>query len=104
MNTCPRGFPIQDIKGLWHVTRISKRMLHTTFVDIHEVGLMPLKVKKDHKIVLNSFVQRKMAFLKLRIKSRILFAKFRFRLRSKFLEFFIVNYFRLLKSCRVVCR
>ncbi|CAB57903.3 START domain-containing protein [Caenorhabditis elegans] len=36
MNTCPRGFPIQDIKGLWHVTRISKRMLHTTFVDIHE--------------------------------------------------------------------
>uniref|UniRef100_A0A1I7U8G0 WS_DGAT_C domain-containing protein n=1 Tax=Caenorhabditis tropicalis TaxID=1561998 RepID=A0A1I7U8G0_9PELO len=36
MNTCPRGYPIQETKGLWHVTRVSKRMLHTVFVDIHE--------------------------------------------------------------------
>ncbi|CAL2045948.1 unnamed protein product [Caenorhabditis brenneri] len=36
MNTCPRGYPVQDVKGLWHVTKISKRMLNTVFVDIHE--------------------------------------------------------------------
>ncbi|ULT91217.1 hypothetical protein L3Y34_009074 [Caenorhabditis briggsae] len=36
MNTCPRGYPVQEIKGVWHITRISKRMLHTVFVDIHE--------------------------------------------------------------------
>ncbi|KAF1750897.1 hypothetical protein GCK72_017448 [Caenorhabditis remanei] len=36
MNTCPRGYPVLDIKGLWHVTKVSKRMLHTSFIDIHE--------------------------------------------------------------------
>ncbi|PIC28634.1 hypothetical protein B9Z55_020483 [Caenorhabditis nigoni] len=36
VNMCPRGYPVQEIKGVWHITRISKRMLHTVFVDIHE--------------------------------------------------------------------